>query len=81
MNFDIEYVFTKAVAVIGSATVLGGGAMVLTAHRENAVQTNQIVQLEQSVGRIDALSEKLDLTNTNLAELNGYLRGRSEQRQ
>lgn len=78
MQFELPAWATKAVSAIATATVIGGGTMVLNSHKDNARQDQELHSLQQSVGRIDALSDKLDETNKNLAELNGYMRGQRD---
>lgn len=78
MQLELPAWALKLGSAVVTATVLGGGTMVLTSHKDNARQDVQIEELQGNVGRIDILSDKLDETNKNLAELNGYLRGREE---
>lgn len=78
MQFELPAWATKALSSVAAATVIGGGTMVLGSHKDNSRQDVEIQSLQQSVGRIDELSDKLDETNRNLAEMNGYLRGQRE---
>lgn len=64
-----------------TATVLGGGGMVLTAHTDNATQDVRIERVEHAVQKIDKLSEKLDQTNTNITVLNAKMEAEREYRQ
>lgn len=61
-----------ALTVAGAATVAGGGA-VITSAKTNAVQDVRISTLETTVEKMDELSDKLDVTNQQVAILNDRL--------
>jgi len=67
----------KVALAVASATVVGGGSMVLTAHTNLATQEVRIERVEKAVEKIDALSEKLDETNLNLQLLNAKMEARA----
>jgi len=78
MQLELPAWAAKVIYSVATATIIGGGTMVLNSHKDNSKQDIQIEQLEQKVKVIDDLGKKLDDTNRNLAELNGYLRGKSD---
>lgn len=75
----------KIVAAVAGAALLGGGTMVLTGHRDNAVQDEQIRQQQVVTGAIvnkmDVIADELNKSNQKLAEIVGYLKADSERRQ
>lgn len=56
-----------------TAALLGGGGMVLKHNVDNTVQDVRIERLEKAVEKVEALSDKLDETNTNLQLLNAKI--------
>ena len=67
----------KVAIAVASATVVGGGSMVMSAHTGLATQEVRIERVEKAVEKIDALSEKLDETNANLKVLSAKLEARA----
>lgn len=65
--------FTKVAVGVATAAAVGGGAALLTATSTNAVQDQRITALERNAEKMDALSDKLDETNKNVAVLNERL--------
>jgi hypothetical protein len=69
----------KLVFGVASATVIGGGTMVLSLHRNDAVQDEKIAHISEAVQKMDDLNTKLDYTNREVAVLNERLRAQKEQ--
>lgn len=81
MKEEATLTFIQKIALAAaSATVLGGGSMVLKSHTDNASQDVRIERVERAVEKIDQLSEKLDQTNTNLAILNERMEAQNDER-
>lgn len=71
MNTEISLTFLQKIALaVASATILGGGSMVLAAHTDNARQEVRIERVEQALQKVDELNSKLDQTNANILILN-----------
>jgi hypothetical protein len=64
----------KLAMAIASATVIGGGTMVLNLHRNDAVQDEKLIQLQTTMQKMDSLDDKLDTTLRAVAVLNVQLR-------
>ncbi len=71
---------TKVAVALVTAVLIGGGTAIMDAQATNSVQNQRLDQLEKTGQRMDALSDKLDVTNQNVAALNAVLqeRGRDE---
>lgn len=67
---------TKIGLAVASATVVGGGSMVLKANTDNATQEVRLQRVEAALQKVDRLSDKLDTTNTNLLILNERMEAR-----
>lgn len=76
----INAVLMKVGLAVASATILGGGSMVLTAHTDNARQEIRLERLEKATEKIETLSEKLDQTNQNIAVLNARMEAARDER-
>lgn len=69
---------TKIAAALVTAILIWGGSSLVASANEDAVQNQRLDQLEKNGERMDALSAKLDVTNTNVAVLNERLRVSNE---
>lgn len=71
---ELASTFAGIAKAVATATVLGGGAMVLGAHQTNAEQGIQIEQLkkdnEQLGGAVERLNTSVQALDRNVAVLN-----------
>jgi hypothetical protein len=74
MSDAIENGWIMKIAMgVASATVVGGGTMVLGLHRNDAVQDERIGRNEITIQKIEKLDEKLDDTLRKVDLLNARL--------
>jgi len=64
---------TKLAVGVVTAVTIGGGAAIIKSSAANAVQDQRLSALERNAEKMDALSDKLDETNKNVAILNARL--------
>lgn len=69
----ISGVLTKVAAGVLVAVTVGGGSAMVANAKTDAVQEQRITTLESNQQKMDALSDKLDETNKNVAVLNERL--------
>lgn len=69
----------KIALAAASATVLGGGSMLIKMNTENATQDLRIERVERAVEKIDKLSDKLDETNKNIIVLGARMEAANER--
>jgi hypothetical protein len=58
---------------VSSATILGGGSMLLSLHRNDAVQDTHIARHERTLEKMEELGGKLDTATTKVEVLNARL--------
>jgi len=74
MNIKLEAI----VSAVAGASIIGGGTMVLTSHRDNAVQDQKIEVLEEQrrdlSHAVDELNQSVRQLDKNVTILNERLR-------
>jgi hypothetical protein len=79
MQWDPSAFVVGTLKAIVAGSLIGGGTIVLQNSRENAVQTEQIIQLQDNqkivINKMDSLKGSLDKANENVSTLNGYMQG------
>jgi hypothetical protein len=73
----------KAIAAGFAAATVGGGAMLLSVNKDNAVQDERLIVLEKSLSKLDDIDRtvikvdgKVDVLNQKLDDAKEVLRGR-----
>lgn len=74
MNIKLEAI----VSAVAGASIIGGGTMVLTSHRDNAIQDQKIEVLEEQrrdlSNAVDELNQSVRRLDKNVTILNERLR-------
>lgn len=79
-EFTLHFIHKIALAV-ASATVLGGGTMVLASHTTNAAQEIRLEQIEAAIVRMNDIAEDIEQTNRKLEVTNTHLEYLRHERQ
>ena len=64
---------SKVILGVATAASVAGGSAIISAQRDNAVQDQRLNQVEDSLGKIDHLSDQLTEANINMAVLRDRL--------
>lgn len=79
MTLNLSSMLAKFAVGVATAVSLAGGTAIVQGAQTNAVQDQRLLVLEQDRAQMHELSNKLDLTNRNVAVLNERLHEEAQE--